>query len=266
LYLQLAQAATETASANVFEQLWAGMADRAVSGSLNFFEQIYKEIYINLISQDRYLDYLKGMGVTVQVSLAAGIIGALLGVIIALMRLSNVKILGVNPLSKIATWYVGLIRGTPLLLQVVLINYAVFQSIRIDKILVGVIACSLNSAAYVSEIIRGGIQSVDKGQIEAGRSLGLTSGKTMWLIVLPQAFKIALPSICNEFIVLIKETSVLAYIAVTELTKAGDYIRSRTYSAFTPYLVVGILYLLMTGILSKLLGKLERRLREGDNR
>ncbi len=266
MYLLLTQMAMDTAAAgNLFQRLWADISPRAYSGTLNFWENLYKEIYVNLIDKDRYLDYLKGMGVTIEVSLIAALIGAVLGIVLALMRLSNFKVLGVYPLQKISSWYVWLIRGTPLLLQVVLINYAVFGQIRIDKVLVGIIACGLNSAAYVCEIIRGGILSVDKGQVEAGRSLGLSTGKTMRLIVLPQAFKIALPSICNEFIVLIKETSVLAYIAVTELTKAGDYIRSQTYSAFTPYIIVGILYLLTTSVLSKFLGKLERRLREGDN-
>lgn len=252
--------------ANIFEKWWAPVEAKALAGTANVFENIYKEIYINVIKDDRYLEYLKGLGVTLEVALLAAIVGSVLGIVLALMRLSSFKILGFNPVEKVASWYVGLIRGTPLLLQVMLINYAVFQSVRIDKVLVGVIACGLNSAAYVSEIIRGGILSVDKGQTEAGRSLGLSQMKTMQKIILPQAFKIALPSICNEFIVLIKETSVLAYIALTELTKAGDYIRSRTFSAFTPYIVTGILYLLVIGILTKLLGKLERRLRTSDNR
>ena len=134
------------------------------------------------------------------------------------------------------------------------------------KIIVGVIACGLNSAAYVAELIRGGIESVDKGQTEAGRSLGLNGWQTMRLIVLPQALKTALPSLCNEFIVLIKETSVLAYIALTDLTKAADYIRSRTFSPFTSYIVSALLYLVVISIFTKLVGKLERRLRRSDNR
>ena len=181
--------------------------------------------------------------------------------LVAMMRLSRVR-----PLEKIAGVYVGIIRGTPMLLQVLFINFALFGSIAVDRVIVGVIACGLNSGAYVSEILRGGILSVDKGQTEAGRSLGLSNWQTMRLIVFPQALKTALPALCNEFITLIKETSILAYIALTELTKAGDYIRSKTYSAFTPYVVSGILYLIVTGVLTKLLSKLERRLRQGDNR
>lgn len=265
MYLLLTQ--TEAVlQGNIFQQWWSAIEPKAVAGTLNFYENIYKEIYINLIAENRWLEYLKGLGITLEVSLLAALVGSVLGIVLALMRLSNVKVFGFNPLSKVASWYVGLIRGTPLLLQVMIINYAIFQNIRMDKVVIGVIACGLNSAAYVSEIIRGGILAVDKGQTEAGRSLGLSKAKTLRLIVLPQALKTVLPAICNEFVVLIKETSVLAYIALTELTKAGDYIRSRTYSAFTPYIISGILYLIVTGTLSKLLGNLERRLRESDNR
>ena len=171
----------------------------------------------------------------------------------------------VRCLSRLAGGYINLMRGTPLLLQVLLINFGVFGSIRIEKIIIGVIACGLNSAAYVAEIVRGGIMSVEKGQTEAGRSLGLSGFRTMMYIVLPQAAKSALPAMCNEFISLIKETSVLSYIALTELTKAGDYIRSRTFSAFTPYIVSGLLYLIVTLTLTTLIGKLERRLRNSDH-
>lgn len=251
---------------SIFDQWWLAIKDRAMAGDLSFWENIYKEIYQNVIYKDRWLNYLKGLGVTLEVSFFAALVGVVLGTILALMRLSNVKIFGVNPLSKLAGMYIGLIRGTPMLLQVLIINFGIFGSIALDKVIIGVIACGINSAAYVAEIVRGGILSVDKGQTEAGRSLGLTSAQALRLIILPQALKTALPALCNEFIVLIKETSILAYIALTELTKAGDYIRSKTYSAFTPYIVSGLLYLLVVGVLTKLLGKLERRLRQGDNR
>lgn len=245
----------------IFDSWWLLIKDRAMAGDLTFWENIYKEIYQNVLQNDRWLNYIKGMGVTLQVSFFAALVGILLGTLLALMRLSGVK-----PLSKLAGGYIFIIRGTPMLLQVLIINFGLFGSIALDKVIIGVIACGLNSAAYVAEIVRGGILSVDKGQTEAGRSLGLNNWQTMRLIILPQALKTALPSLCNEFIVLIKETSILAYIALTELTKAGDYIRSKTYSAFTPYIVSGLLYLLVVGVLTKLLGKLERRLRQGDNR
>lgn len=240
---------------------------------------IYKEIYTNLIRDDRWLSYLKGLGVTLEVSLGAIILGVLLGTLLAILRLPQVtelsgvgkpwyRRLGIGVLkffSGFAKVYIDLIRGTPLLLQVLIINFGIFGSVKLDKVVIGFIACGLNSGAYVAEIVRGGIQSVDLGQTEAGRSLGLSSASTLFDIVLPQAAKSALPSLCNEFISLIKETSILSYIALTELTKAGDYIRSRTYSAFTPYIISGLLYLAVTLTLTVLIRKLERRLRNSDH-
>ena len=253
--------AAEAAAPTAFDTLWLSMKDRAIAGDLNFWEYLYKDIYQNLLYNDRWLNYLKGLGVTLEVSFFAALLGIALGTITAIVRLSGAK-----PLQKLAGLYIGIIRGTPMLLQVLLIYFGVFAAVDINKVVVGIIACGLNSGAYVSEIIRAGILSVDKGQTEAGRSLGLSPWQTMRLIVLPQAIKTALPSLCNEFITLIKETSILSYIALSELTKVGDYIRSKTYSAFTPYIITGILYLTVTGTLTKLLGKLERRLRQGDNR
>ncbi len=263
---------------SLFEQWWLEIAPGARAGTLNFWQNIYKEIYVNIIQENRWLEYVKGLGVTLEVSFFAILVGIVLGTLLALLRLpmateitladkkplAKLGALVVRGLSKLAYGYIQLIRGTPLLLQVMIINFGIFGTIRIDKVIVGVIACGLNSAAYVAEIVRGGIQSVEKGQTEAGRSLGLSGFKTLLLIVLPQAAKSALPAMCNEFIALIKETSVLAFIALTDLTKAADYIRSRTYSAFTPYIVSALLYLAMVLILTTLISKLERRLRKGD--
>ena len=245
---------------------------------LSFFQALYKEIYMNLLQDDRWRMYLDGLWVTLKVSFFAIVFGTLLGAILAVLRLPDVAelryrgksplrklgVLVVRFLSRFAKFYIDLMRGTPLLLQVLIIYYGVFGSIRLDKMIVGVIACGLNSGAYVAEIVRGGIMSVDRGQTEAGRSLGFSGTSTMLWIILPQAAKSALPSLCNEFIAMIKETSILSYIALTELTKAGDYIRSRTYSAFTPYIISGILYLLMTLLLTRLIGRLERRLRNSE--
>lgn len=247
---------------STFVALWEPIQQKIFDGiPLTFFEGFYKEVYMNVIADNRWLSYLKGLGVTLEVSLFSAVVGLVLGLILALMKLSNSKVL-----SKLAGTYIHLIRSTPLLLQVLIISFGIFGSVKIDKVIIGVIACGLNSGAYVAEIIRGGILSVDKGQTEAGRSLGLSSAQTTWLIVLPQAMKTALPSLCNEFIVLIKETSILAYVALTELTKAGDYIRSRTYSAFTPYIVSALLYLAVISVFTKLVGMLERRLRQSDIR
>jgi ABC-type amino acid transport system permease subunit len=264
----------------IFEQWWLPIEQMVKNKEpLDFFQTIYKELYMNVISDGRWKLYLDGLWVTLKVSFWAIVFGTLLGMILAVLRLPEVtdyNYRGKNPvkragvavlrfLSWFAKFYIDLIRGTPLLLQVLIINFGIFGTIRIDKVIVGVIACGLNSAAYVAEIIRGGIMSVDHGQTEAGRSLGFSYIQTMRNIILPQAMKSALPSLCNEFIALIKETSILSYIALTELTKAGDYIRSRTYSAFTPYIISGLLYLGLTLILTKLIGKMERRLRQSDH-
>ncbi len=248
-------------NASFLENWWNAVSPKLMDGTANFWETIYGEIYRNVIMEGRWLNYLKGLGVTLEVSFLAALVGVILGTVLALMKLSRTPWL-----SKPAGAYIHLIRSTPLLLQVLIINFGIFASVNVDKIIIGVIACGLNSAAYVAELIRGGIQSVDKGQTEAGRSLGLNGWQTMRLIVLPQAIKTALPSLCNEFIVLIKETSVLAYIALTDLTKAADYIRSRTFSPFTSYIVSALLYLAVISIFTKLVGKLERRLRRSDNR
>lgn len=251
---------------SIFDTWYMAIKDRALSGDLGFFETIYKEIYLNLLSNGRWNLYLRGLGITLEVSLLSAIVGVILGTLLALARLPKSR----NPIlllfNKFAGAYITIIRGTPMVLQVFIINFGIFGSTNISKVIVGVIACGLNSAAYVAEIVRGAVLAVDKGQTEAGRTLGLSNSQTMLHIVFPQALKIALPMLCNEFIVLIKETSILSFIALMELTKAGDYIRSKTYSAFTPYIITGILYLIVTGVLTKLLNKLERRLRQGDNR
>ena len=267
-------------SISIFEQWWKAIEPAVQANTLNVWQYLYKEIYLNVIKDDRWMQYLKGLGVTLEVSFYAVLVGLVLGTLLAMLRLPQIQQMrthgrGFLPaagaycvkfLSKLASAYINIMRGTPLLLQVLIINFGIFGSIRIDKVIVGVIACGLNSAAYLAEIIRGGIMSVENGQTEAGRSLGLSGVQTMFYIILPQAAKSALPAMCNEFISLIKETSILSYIALTELTKASDYIRSRTFSAFTPYIVSGMLYLLVVLTLTWLVGKLERRLRQGDNR
>ncbi len=266
-------------SISIFERWWLEIEPLVQANTLNFGQFLYKEIYLNVIKDDRWLQYLKGLGVTLQVSFYAILVGLALGTLLAILRLPQVQEMNakgkgfwpnlgttiVKGLSKLAGLYINIMRGTPLLLQVLIINFGIFGSVSIDKVIVGVIACGLNSAAYVAEIVRGGIMSVEKGQTEAGRSLGLSGVRTMMYIILPQAAKSALPAMCNEFISLIKETSILSYIALTELTKAGDYIRSRTFSAFTPYIVSGLLYLIVVLTLTWLIGKLERRLRNSDH-
>ena len=264
----------------IFEQWWLPIEQMIQNKQpLNFFQTIYKEMYMNAIQDGRWKMYLDGLWVTLQVSFFAILFGTILGLILAVLRLPEVteySYRGNNPLKKagqvlvhflsgFAKFYIDLIRGTPLLLQVLIINFGIFGTIRIDKVIIGVIACGLNSAAYVAEIIRGGIMGVDHGQTEAGRSLGFNYVQTMRHIIIPQAMKSVLPALANEFIVLLKETSVSGYVAVKDLTKGGDIIRGVTYSAFMPLIAVAVIYLIMVMFFTWLVGKLERRLRNSDH-
>lgn len=217
-------------------------------------------IYKTLILDDRYKYILEGLLNTVVMAFFAVIIGIILGLIVSIIRNDyevNKKHKILNFISKM---YVEIIRGTPVILQLMIIYYVIFKSVNINIILVGIIAFGINSGAYVSEIIRSGIKSIDKGQMEAGLSLGLKYKQVMKLIVLPEAFKNILPSLGNEFITLLKETSVGAYIGIIELTKSGDIIASRTYDYFFPLIIVAIVYLILTLSLSKMVNVMERRL------
>lgn len=217
-------------------------------------------IYKTLFEDERYKFILEGLLNTLLMSLLACIIGTIIGIIISLIK-DNYKR---NKKGKIAnlicTLYVTLIRGTPVVLQLMIIYYVIFKSVDINILLVGIIAFGLNSGAYVSEIIRAGIDSIDKGQMEAGRSLGLSYMQTMRYIIMPQALKNILPPLANEFITLIKETSVAGYIGIMDLTKASDIIASRTYDYFFPLLFIAIIYLILTLGLSKLVNLMERKL------
>ncbi|MFA5341777.1 MAG: amino acid ABC transporter permease [Clostridia bacterium] len=218
----------------------------------------------NFIADDRWQYLTKGLMVTLQITFFAAIIGIILGFVIAVIRTTYEKTKKLKVLNAICKIYITIIRGTPVVLQLLIIYYVVFATVAVDKVLAAVVAFGLNSAAYVAEIVRSGIMSVDPGQMEAGRSLGFTYGKTMWHIVLPQAFKNILPALGNEFIVLLKETSVSGYIALADLTKGGEYIRSRTYDAFMPLIAVALIYLGIVMFLTYLVNKLERRLSKSD--
>jgi len=218
------------------------------------------KFYLNFIAQNRYLLLLNGLKITIYVTLGAVILGILLGVIVALMRISKNRIL-----SGIAEVYLTVIRGTPSLIQLMIIYYVVFSGIRISQVLVAIIAFGINSGAYVGEIVRAGIQSIDKGQTEASRSLGLNHAQTMLYIILPQAFRNILPALANEVITLMKETSIVGYIALQDLTRAGDYIRSRTFNAYMPLLAVAVIYLGMTMLLSAVFKNIERRMHKNDS-
>ena len=230
------------------------------------FEKFGHDFYINFIKDDRYTWLLDGLKNTMIITVFALLIGICIGFLVAIIRSSHDKSGNFKIANSICRVYLTVIRGTPTVIQLLIMNFVVFGSVSVNEILVGSLAFGINSGAYVAEIVRSGIMSIDQGQTEAGRSLGLNFTQTMRLIIIPQAFKNVLPALVNEFIVLIKETSVLAYIALTDLTKAADYIRSRTFSPFTSYIVSALLYLAVISIFTKLVGKLERRLRRSDNR
>lgn len=221
---------------------------------------LYEKFYDSVIYDDRYKYIFEGLFNTLLIAFFAVIIGIVIGIFIALVRHNYEVNKKFRVLNKIVTWYVNIVRGTPVLLQLMIIYYVIFKSVDISIIIVGVIAFGLNSGAYVSEIIRSGINSIDKGQMEAGLSLGLSYNKTMFYIIMPQAIKNIMPALGNEFITLIKETSTGAYIGIMELTKASDIIASRTYDYFFPLLIIAIIYLLLTLGLTKLVNVLERRL------
>ena len=205
---------------------------------------------------------LQGALVTVEITAMSVGCGFFIGLLVALANLSKFTVV-----RLLAKCYVDIIRGTPLLVQIFLIYFALpmITGQRIDPFIAAVTACSINSGAYVSEIFRAGIQSIDKGQMEAGLSLGLKYSEVMRLIILPQAIRNILPALGNEFITLLKETSVGAYIGIVELTKASDIIASRTYDYFFPLIIIAIIYLIMTLGLSKLVNVMERRLNNARN-
>ncbi len=220
----------------------------------------------NFIEDDRWKYLADGLKTTLIITLFAVLLGLVLGFLVAIIRstyLRTKKLLIPDILCRI---YLTVIRGTPVVVQLLIIYFVIFASVPISKTLVAIIAFGVNSGAYVAEIVRGGIMAIDAGQLEAGRSLGLNYRQTMTSIILPQAFKNVLPALANECIVLLKETSVAGYIAIADLTKGGDIIRSQTFSAFLPLLAVAVIYLVMVMLLTHLVSRLERRLALNDRR
>ncbi len=220
--------------------------------------------YLNFIEEDRWHYIADGLVVTLKITLMALILGIIIGLIVGIIRTTYEKTHKLKILNFFCTIYLTVIRGTPVVVQLLIMYFVIFGNSRIDKLPVAVLAFGINSGAYVAEIFRSGINSVEAGQMEAGRSLGFNYLQTMCYIILPQALKNVLPTLCNEFIALLKETSVAGYIALQDLTKGGDIIRSRTYSAFMPLIAVALIYLILVMILSRLVGLLERRLRRSE--
>jgi len=230
-----------------------------------FFVSIWDSFYSSIIYDNRYKYILEGLFNTITIAFFAVIIGVVIGIAIALIRNYYDKTNKLKLLNSISKLYVNIIRGTPVILQLMIIYYVIFKSVDINIVLVGILAFGINSGAYVSEIIRAGINSIDKGQMEAGYSLGFTYSKVMQYILMPQAIRNILPALGNEFITLLKETSVGAYIGIIELTKASDIIASRTYDYFFPLIIIAMIYLVLTLGLSKLVNKMEAKLNNDRN-
>lgn len=240
-----------------------------------FFSGLADSFTKTFITEDRWLQLLKGLGATLEITFFALIIGIVLGFIVAVLRSTHEKTLSgrkcrtfgdyvLKFLNIVCNLYITVIRGTPVVIQIMIMYYVIFASSR-NGIVAAIISFGINSGAYVAEIMRSGIMSIDNGQFEASRSLGFDYKSTMIHIILPQAFKNVLPALGNEFIVLLKETSVAGYVAVQDLTYVGNLIRSRTYEAFFPLVTVAVIYLILVLIISYFLKKLERRLRNSDH-
>lgn len=222
------------------------------------------KLYNNFIKEGRWKYLAQGLLNTIIITVVAILIGVILGFLLALVRVAHDKNGSFKILNFFAKLYVTIIRGTPIMIQLLIIYFVIFESVNISKLLVAIVAFGLNSAAYLCEVIRSGIMSIDEGQFEAGKSLGLSYSIMMKNIILPQALKNVLPAIGNEFISLLKETSIAGYIGLQDLTRGGDIIRSITYEPFLPLITVAIVYLILVVLLSALVSWLERRLKKNE--
>jgi len=230
-----------------------------------WLERVAEMFDAAFISGDRWKLYLQGLGVTLQIAAFAAILGMIIGTILAFMKLSVRRNGKKTILAVIANIYIDVIRGTPSVLQLMIMWFIIFYSAK-NRVAVAVLSFGINSGAYVAEIVRAGILAVDKGQMEAGRSLGVSRTQTMISIIIPQAVKNVLPPIGNEFIVLLKETAIVGYVSLTDLTRVANQIASRTYEPFMPLIGAAVIYFVVIKILTILLERFERRLRKSDNR
>lgn len=230
---------------------------------LNWFDKWLDTLYNTFIVSDRYMTIIEGFEKTIIITIGALILGVIIGTIVATVKVFSADNKALKPLDMLCNFYLTVIRGTPVVVQLLIFFFIIFVNAK-DGTWVAIITFGVNSGAYVAEVIRSGIMSIDKGQMEAGRSLGFSKLYTMWYIILPQAFKNILPAIGNEMIALLKETSVAGYVAVVDLTKAGNQIKNTTYDQINPILLVALIYLTIVIILTKLLGILERRLQKNE--
>ncbi len=228
-------------------------------------EDLKLKFYTNFIADMRWKYITEGLSTTFIVTICAALIGVALGFLVAVIRSTadrntGSKNIALSIADTICRVYLTVIRGTPAMIQLLIMYYVIFTSPDISKRLVAVLAFGINSGAYVAEIVRSGIMSVDAGQLEAGRSLGLTYIQTMMHIIIPQAFRNILPALANEFITLLKETSICGYIALTDITHGANVIRSQTYEPFMPLMAAALIYLLIVSLLSMGVTRLERKL------
>ena len=240
-----------------------------LSGAAEWWGRYFspEQFYLNFVEDDRFFKYIiGGLKTTVIITIFAVLLGIILGFIVGLVRSTHEKTGKLKFLNAICRVYLSVIRGTPVVVQLMIMYYCIFISPDASKMMVAVLAFGINSGAYVAEIFRSGIMSIDNGQFEAGRSLGFNYRQTVIYIIMPQAVKNVLPALCNEFIALLKETSVSGFIAINELTKGGDIIRSRTYNPYLPLFTVAVFYWITVTVLTALVGRLEKKLRKNDVR
>ena len=254
-------------------QLMTNMCLLAASGG--WWDKVKADFALNFIQASRWKLIVSGLGVTVKVTLLAMVLGLILGIVVAAVRSSydltkdeakknKASWIALSICNVICKVYLTVIRGTPVVIQLLIIYFIIFASSD-NGVMIASLAFGINSGAYVAEIFRSGIMSIDKGQMEAGRSLGFNYMQTMRYIIIPQAFKNVLPALANEFIALLKETSVSGYVAIQDLTRAGNIIRAKTYSAYMPLIGVAVIYLAMVMALTAGVSRLERRLRNSDH-
>ncbi len=253
-------------------QLWPEVAPQWILSLPEWLEEFCYDLYKSFLFDDRYEMYVRGLGNTLLLTFLALLMGIALGVVIALLRatwdkngsaMSGLPKIALGIANFLCNIYLTVIRGTPVLVQLMIWYFVVFASSR-NGIAIAAFAFGINSGAYVAEIIRSGIMAVDAGQMEAGRSLGFGYVATMRHIILPQAFKAVLPALANEFIVLLKETSVASFVSVADLTYAGNIIGGNSYDYLFPLLMTAVIYLALVMFFTYLVGKLERRLRNSE--
>ncbi len=233
---------------------------------MNWFAEAWAKFSKAFLVSGRWEAYLKGFGVTLEISFFAVLLGVALGTVLAVIKYTAVRKKSFRPLGWIANVYITIIRGTPVYVQMMILYYIILTGRNTSAVVSGILSFGINSSAYVAEIIRAGIEAVDRGQSEAGRSLGLSEMQTMKSIIMPQAIKNILPALGNEFIVLIKETAVIGGITVLDVTKAAMNVGNRTYDYLTPLLIAAVMYLIVVIILTRLLSKFEGRLAKSDRR